>query len=269
VLKSTKEITMNPRRLIWVGFDGEVFLKLLTRLTGLNDYLHNLLHGHEARLFEEASRKTQLDMVLIKNSVENLEHLVAAALLLSERRGNPISKNALRENNDHLLASLARSKQLKLAADESPKDEKPPDYTSTMKSTVLKSTQVTKTESSGSDSQQVGKLRIVAKYKPGDHPVWIEWRPYRREYSEESKRWVPRDANLKRVQQLVSLLQSNKPEEFCVPECLGYFDVRDETVIFQINSDWSSNCAGLRTRMLRHQPLRHLFSDSFKVTYLP
>lgn len=47
-----KGVVRNPKQLIWVAFDADVFVKLLGRLTDLNDYLVELMHGSQARQLE-------------------------------------------------------------------------------------------------------------------------------------------------------------------------------------------------------------------------
>jgi hypothetical protein len=68
--------------------------------------------------------------------------------------------------------------------------------------------------------------RTVASMRNGAR-VWIEWRTFEHESRPTSdgrvRRHVPEDTR-KRVEDLVALLHiADKPLEFCVPRCLGYF----------------------------------------------
>lgn len=80
-----KDVVRHPKRLKWVAFDRDVFKKLLGRLTELNDYLHEMMHGHQARALEVATQRTYLEMVQVRVSVDELKHLVTAAMLLQDR----------------------------------------------------------------------------------------------------------------------------------------------------------------------------------------
>lgn len=44
-----KDIIKNPKQLKWVAFDAETFIRMLQRLTSLNDYLAELMRGSQAR----------------------------------------------------------------------------------------------------------------------------------------------------------------------------------------------------------------------------
>jgi hypothetical protein len=58
--------------------------------------------------------------------------------------------------------------------------------------------------------------------------VWIEWKPYKEVWNQALHKQVSSREDVKRVKALVALLESSKPAEFCVPQCLGYFDDRDD-----------------------------------------
>ena len=227
-----KDIVRHPKRLKWVAFDRDVFKKLLGRLTELNDYLHETMHGHQARALEAATQRTYLEMVQVRVSVDELKHLVTAAMLLQEHdHGEPLS-SSVRRRNEKALASLARFKTLN-AANEASSDDKPPAYENIMKSTQLLYSSMTvfyeNTDASGETSHN--RTRTEGKYYPGDgseHYVWIEWKTYKAKRDRHLNKDVPIKENVKRVKELVALLQSDKPKEFCAPRCLGFFDDRDD-----------------------------------------
>ncbi|KAI4214395.1 MAG: hypothetical protein LQ351_003148 [Letrouitia transgressa] len=230
-MKMAKEIASNPKRLVWVAFDEKVFLKLLGRLTELNDYLQELLQGHQARKLEQLTEKSYMEMVQVRSSIEELKHLVTAAMLLPDR-GNPSASSASRrKNSEAILARLADFKALN-AATEAPSNQKPPDYNSIIASTHLNYSQVPYTEPpSPNGTSSSDRTRAQGKFYPGDKTfrhVFIEWKPYKDIFSEELNRHVPLPENIKRVRELVALLQSPKPSEFRAPTCFGYFDDRDD-----------------------------------------
>src|SRR4051794_33957015 len=69
--------------------------------------------------------------------------------------------------------------------------------------------------------------RTLAIYK--DEHVWVEWKSYN--ISPDStgcSQWDAAPAVFQNVERLVALLQAEeKPAEFCVPNCLGYFQDED------------------------------------------
>ncbi|KAI4130346.1 MAG: hypothetical protein LQ338_001781 [Usnochroma carphineum] len=224
-MRMAKDIAKNPKRLVWVAFDEQVFVKLLGRLTELNDYLQELLHGQQARKLEQVTEKTYMEMVQVRSSVEELKHLVTAAMLLEDRGHS--ATNDIRRRNDQVLARLASFKSLN-AAHEDPDGQKPPDYDSVISTTHLNNSQVYYQEDPSSTSS---RSRAEGKFFPGDGTftqVWIEWKTYKEKWDQALNKYVPQDENVRRVRELAALLQSSKPQEFCSPRCLGYFDDRDD-----------------------------------------
>ena len=227
-----KDVVRHPKRLQWVAFDRDVFKKLLGRLTELNDYLHEMMHGHQARALELATQRTYLEMVQVRVSVDELKHLVTAAMLLQDRDLGEPSSSSIRRRNEKALASLAEFKTLN-AANEASFDDKPPAYDSIMKSTQLNYSSMTifYENTNASDETSHNRTRTEGKYYPGnetEHHVWIEWKTYEARRDRHLNKDVPIKENVKRVKELVALLQSDKPKEFCAPRCLGFFDDRDD-----------------------------------------
>ena len=225
-----KEVVNHPKRLRWAAFDADVFLKLLGRLTELNDYLVELMRGSQARQLEQTTQKTYLEMVQVRSSIEELKHLVTATMLLDDRT-LPSAARDLRRRNEVVLASLARFKSLNAATD-APADHRPSNYEQLLRSTYRDYSQVFYDEmNTSSHDLKTGRIRTEGKYYAGDGSqtdVWIEWKTYKEERVPNEDKWKPHDDNVNRVRELVALLQSPKPEEFCAPQCLGYFDDRDD-----------------------------------------
>ncbi|KAL2057789.1 hypothetical protein ABVK25_002173 [Lepraria finkii] len=227
-----KDVVRHPKRLKWVAFDRDVFKKLLGRLTELNDYLHEMMHGHQARALEVATQRTYLEMLQVRVSVDELKHLVTAAMLLQDRDLGEPSSSSVRRRNEKALASLAEFKTLN-AANEASFDDKPPAYDSIVKSTQLNYSSMTifYENTNASDETWHNRTRTEGKYYPGDgteHHIWIEWKTYEARRDRHLNKDMPIKENVKRVKELVALLQSDKPKEFCAPRCLGFFDDRDD-----------------------------------------
>ena len=211
-------VVKNPRRLQWIAFDKDEFMKVLDRLIQLNDHLKGLMHGHQLRALESATQKTHLEMVQIQASVAELKHLVTAAMLLQEHNGVESSTASSRRRNDKALASLADFKKLNAKHD--------------VPGHQLNYSQIYYKDDGAAACTSDSRIRTEGKLYPGDgtqQHVWIEWKAYDTVYDRNQERHFPLPKNLKRVKALVSLLQSDKPREFCAPRCLGFFDDRDDT----------------------------------------
>ena len=226
-----RDIVKNPRRLQWVAFDKDVFVMLLRRLTELNDHLHELLRGHQARALEVATHRTYLEMVQVRTSVEELKHLVTAAMLLQEPVSGGSAYSTTRHRNEKALASLADFKSLN-AANDAPFERKPPTYDSVMGKTSLAYSQIHYKESEDPNPRSSTGTRVDGKFYPGDcteHHIWIEWKTYKVKRDRRRHTPVPLKENVMRVKELVALLKADKAKEFFAPRCLGYFDDRDDT----------------------------------------
>ena len=228
-----KDVIRHPKRLKWVAFDRDVFKKFLERLTELNDYLGEMMDGHQARALQAATRRTYLEMVQVRTSVDELTHLVTAAMLLQDRDSGEPSSSSIRRRNEKVLASLAEFKTLRAAEEASSNLESLRDD-HTVKSTKLRYSSMTiiYEDTETLDGTSPNRARTEGKYIPSEgaqHDVWIEWKPYKAR-RDRHNRDIPIKENVKRVQELVALLQSEKPREFCSPRCLGFFDDRDDTV---------------------------------------
>ena len=224
-------IVKNPRRLQWIVFDKNAFLKLLTRLTEFNDHLEELLHGHQIRAFEMARQKSCLEMVQMRASIEELKHLVTAAMLLQEQKLDEFPSAPGRRSSEKVLASLAEFKRLNTTFDELPRQHSKI-FDSVTKLYQLTYSQIFYDEKDAYTLSIDGRVRVDGKLYPGDGTmqyVWIEWKAYKTKYSRRLQKLMPLTENLKRVKELVSLLKSDKPDQFCAPQCLGFFDDREDT----------------------------------------
>lgn len=223
------KVVKNPKRLQWVSFDKDVFLKHLRRLTELNDHLQELMHGHQTQALELATQKTYLEMVQMRASVAELKHLVTAAMLLQEHNGVESSSASTRRRNEKALASLADFKTLNAKHDVHVHGAV---HRNSASSSYLNYSQIYYNNDSATACTSDSRIRTEGKLYPGNgtqQHIWIEWKAYNTSYDRELEKHIPLPKNLKRVKELVSLLQSDKPRQFCAPRCLGFFDDRDDT----------------------------------------
>lgn len=228
---SLKQIA-SPRRFAWVALREEEFAKLLGRFKGLNENLYQLLHGEQSRHLIDLTRKTQLDMVLVLKSVEELKHLHIAATLLSERAPCESANDSIYSRSDETLTSLADFKQMN-AAFESPQNPQLT-YDDTKKDTLLHSSRITFVDNDEDmNHAYIPSTRVAGvldNHKAEQRMVWIEWREYVPRLNPETDTMVAPDDSVRQVRDLVGLLKSKKLDEFCAPICHGYFDDQDDNM---------------------------------------
>lgn len=151
-------------------------------------------------------------------------------MLLQERDSDEHIGSAIRRRNEKALASLAHFKVLN-AANDALSGQKPPAYDEIMKNTQLTYSQIYYNEQMDTDAQSSTRTRTEGKFYPGDgteHYIWIEWKTYKVKHDRRLDKQVPLKENVKRIRELVALLKADKAKEFSAPQCLGYFDDRDE-----------------------------------------
>ena len=232
-LSMVKNVASHPqKRLRWVAFDQKVFRELLGKLTEFNGHLQELLHGHEARALEAATQRSFLEIVQVRTSVEDLKHLVMASILLNEHRTSVMSPSGnVRLRQDKALRSLAQFKQVG-AANDAPHEPKTAQYLDLIQSTEISAYSAISYSKDGPQATAANRKRTDGKYYPGNQTqlqIWIEWKSYRAEYDEIGETHVPLEDHVNRVKELVVLLMSDKPSEFCTPRCLGFFDDRKDS----------------------------------------
>ena len=214
-----------PKRLRWAQFDSPKFESLLTRLKELNDFMHGLMDDNQSKELLHTQRQTLMETLQLHNSIAELKQLVralstsdsaaAAAQARSTGRNAPADMMERQIEQRESIAHLAQFKEFNLGLDSPEKRAK----------TELRPDDITY---HGEPESRPSDRRVEAVYQPeGQRPkhVWIEWKEY------DPVVWLPDqqpdEKILERVQHLAALLQSDKPEKFRAPHCLGYFDDRN------------------------------------------
>lgn len=228
----TKDVATEPKRLWWAAFDEKVFRSLLQELIEYNNYLHEIMHGHHARRLEETSRKTFLEMVLVRSEIDDLRKLIVHSVLVQQHKQNDLTPRADHANIEHqrLLQSLVETKTRNINNEKSD-DNKPPAYHEIVEATKLAYSTIDPVTKPKNLNVSKERVRTSGQYRPGNGSateVWIEWKSYTKELDPRSRSEVASPDNVKRVKELVALLQSSSLSAFRVPHCLGYYDFRDD-----------------------------------------
>lgn len=229
-----KDIIKHPKRLRWTAFDEKKFRVVVGELSELNDFLHELLDGEYSRRLEERTKQTHLELVLVRNEIQDLQHLFITTMMLNTQAEQQHDVLKLEAGSDNALAVLTDVKRRSVLIDAADQD-KPPEYHELIKVDKLTYQRVTiassdKPENGNVVTKRMRTLGTLSSLEEGGAatPVFIEWKAYNTAEGDGSEAQEPREANLERVKGLVSLLQHSKLRAFAVPRCLGFFDLRDD-----------------------------------------
>ncbi|KAL9045779.1 MAG: hypothetical protein Q9214_001237 [Letrouitia sp. 1 TL-2023] len=225
---------------------------MLRRLAELNDRLYEMMHDQQARLLEAVTHKTYLEMIQVRSTVDELKQLIIAARRFTEHEPTGPLCSHKRLYDEQFLVSLADFKTLNTRTNEQ-SNLQPPSYDSAIAFTQLQCSQIEYTDMAVNDSLSASRLRTEGTYRSSEDTktqIWIEWKSYKVRYSQKRNKHVPLKEDIRRIRELSALLQSEKPEDFCTPRCLGYFDDRGNSdrnghldrfgLVFEISTDSGS-----------------------------
>jgi serine/threonine protein kinase len=212
--KNAGVIIAHPSRATWVAVYKDVFEGLLIELHRLTNRLLELMDNYRIRKIQSYTAQTCLEMVQLRNEVAELKDLSAAVKIWVTN-----APSALTDANPRYLnmKALVELKFRTLPVDKillggsSGGDNLIARY--------FKKGEIT--DHMYDSNGELMMPRTRATITVGAKPVWIEWKAYE---LEEKK--IPSETE-KRTKALAELLTIKKPDDFCTPTCLGYFDGRD------------------------------------------
>jgi hypothetical protein len=229
--RKVSDVATQPRRLKWSALDRERYYQKLAKLTQLTDYLHQTMGDHQLNLLTQSTRETCLAMLQLTESVQEMKDLLAAARIVKIAEADqdldsnsifsqattlvdPGDSQTLHPNTHSTL--FERLVQFSIAYAE----------TSAAKSSV--GTNLDKVDSVQivADNDKNFGNRTMAQFN--GKTVWIEWKDFEPSpivvSNDQPPTWGPPQHLVKRLDQLSALLERrDKPTEFSVPNCLGYF----------------------------------------------
>ena len=228
------DVIKDPKRLIWTAIDEKAFQSILSDVSDYNFFLEQLLHGEYARKLEERTQKTYLEVVNVRDSVDDLKRLMHDMFDVLENGANVAHDENSKPSAGHRLRPLAVLAETKLRSVLNDAEHKPPAYHEVIKPTKVAFRLLESISELPSEVEEsVHRKRATAKLKldPDDGSpidVFIEWKTYSTVQEKGTDRLVPNQSSLDRANGLVSLLQSSNLEAFRTPMCEGYFDLRDD-----------------------------------------
>ncbi|CZR65627.1 uncharacterized protein PAC_15527 [Phialocephala subalpina] len=182
------------------GKDVKEAVKNPKRYSGLNGYLTNLLDDHQMKILLQETHDSYVELVQMRIDVIGLKPLIDAIRLNIEAL---TAGQTSQRKNLGLISALAEFKALNISLRRKP---------ATIEAKQIKPHKPT--------------TRSIAQYTVSEgsaEEIWVEWKQYQVPEVPGSK---PR--SLERVEQLAALLMSQKPEQLCVPPCLGFFEIHEE-----------------------------------------
>jgi hypothetical protein len=214
VTKSVKQ----PKRFVWAVRDGGRFVESLNRIAGFVGYLEEMLTKDQMSQVVENTSKANLTLLQHTNDLAEIKALMWAGrirdprLPTTELDGLTLVDIVVKADGTAFWQEAARF-MIDIA-------EGGVDVTASRKMTP----ETVSTMAFGTDFDD--STRTMATMPTGEQ-VWIEWKSF--EPVSHSMRTAPQDI-IPRVERLVTLLHvANKPTQFCVPRCLGYFEEDDKS----------------------------------------
>lgn len=230
----------HPKRVVWAMKDKEKFQRSLKRLTELTSYLHETLDDNKMQLLLESTHENCMAMLQLTQSVAEMKELLAAARIGRITGPDDEDTTSLRSQATTVFSGR----------DELEKDDSRSALTRQLHKTLFERLTLFSVRNAEIHSEQATEdfratkldekenfdvqlrerrdkgLRSLAIYN-GKH-VWVEWKSYTTSclgMGATGPELGPSDDLLKRIGRLVTLLQvKDKPVEFCIPYCLGYFE---------------------------------------------
>jgi hypothetical protein len=231
-------------RLKWSSFDKDGFESLLAKFSALNDNMTNILDHSLQVEIRHTVNDTNRGVLLLHHKIADLSHLVLALKSQLETRALPmpssrISRLESEATVDALrqLSRLAKFKAFNETIDprttsQTPIDEAAAKFLELSHPEQQRNLRVPRymieLDEEAEASESI-RCEALLKTPEGKKKVWVEWKDY--DTAGQQPESLTKDDIVDRVRKLAALLNhSPKPEAFCTPHCLGFFDKADPEV---------------------------------------
>ncbi|KAM0702931.1 hypothetical protein Q7P35_010363 [Cladosporium inversicolor] len=228
-----RRVAKEPKRFKWVLRDSAKFDKGLIHIENLIGFLEEMLSQDQTTSLIKSANDFKLMLLQLTTDVGAMKDLLWAGQSQESRVLRSPSVFAL---DGATLVDAAEQESTQVQGSRTAAVSKTTAFwiAATRFSIAVNEAPGVTSSSNQLDKSVIGKLeegldrdsRTLARMSNGDR-VWIEWRTFEHESRATSdgrvRRHVPEDTR-KRIEDLVALLHiADKPIEFCVPRCLGYF----------------------------------------------
>jgi hypothetical protein len=209
-VKNVGEIVTHPSRGTWVAVYKEVFEGLLVELHRLTNRLLELMDNYRIRKIQAYTAQTCLEMVQVRNDITQLKALSEAVMIwVHNAPSSQAATNSRYMNMKDLVELKFRSlpvEKILLGGNDN------------LTARRFKKGEIVDHQYDDTDELVMPRTRASLMIEKETMPVWIEWKEY-----ELKDHTIPAETE-KRTKALAELLTIQKPEDFCTPKCLGYFD---------------------------------------------
>ena len=225
--KGIKKVAVQPKRIWWAMHDRDVFKEKLDRMSYLTRYLRQSLGDRQMDILLGYTRDNYLAVLQLSISVEEIKALLKAgradtetasifsqAETLVEER--PVERGASQPGLITHLTMFDRLVAFRLENFEV-------DTAKEFERSRVPLLQMLEDNETSGQHKELGGERVIVEHE--GRPAWIEWKRYDSKHDPSSNKWRAPQKAVKNAERLVALLRSkNKPAEFCVPDCAGYYD---------------------------------------------
>ena len=203
ILRRAPESLGMIRSLTWSVFRKSESEKVLQRLGRYNDFLHELLDAQQRSIVQDQLQQKYMELVQMRNSLDDIRDLTEIA---HSSRSVHIRSEKWQQKIDAELENLATFKTL---------------YTSLLTDNISHKGEIK------IDPSRIQFPTTVTGHQ--EHPqaiytpaikdkmeVWINWQ------DKGIPNADPTLTSISSIEELTILLMAPKPDEFCIPTCLGY-----------------------------------------------
>lgn len=231
------DIAKQPKRIRWATIDEKAFKEDLDRMSKLTNFLHETLGDHQMKLLVETTRETYLALLQLTKEIRQMKVVAGVApeprITESEYEYN----GSIFSQAETLVDDSSWSNHSKKATGSVFRGmtvfEQLANFravnTSLYREQNTDSLLIPKIDQAKdlTNKTELGdNLRMAAVYQGRN--VWVEWKSYQRDdmiMTQTNIIYQLSDRVRQDAERLVGLLRAKeKPAEFCVPDCAGYFD---------------------------------------------
>ncbi|CVL07120.1 uncharacterized protein FMAN_15273 [Fusarium mangiferae] len=227
--ENAKEIVTNPLRVRWVMMDKAAFKGLLEDLHFLTNRMHELTVDHRQSRIQEITAKTYREMVVARNSINELKTLLEAVTeLLNIKKRN--TEWEARNDNTEMLRDILRLKEINSISNQLVTrahsggyldiEREIKDLIDVQRYDNLTASQIL-TYLKDEDMKEATvplRPRGVLQQNGTAVQIWIEWKVF-----DNQDETIRLESKL-RTMTLAQMLHMDKPRHLYSPLCVGYVD---------------------------------------------
>lgn len=231
-----KAVAKHPKRLLWATFDENAFKADLERIRSLTNFLHETLGDHQMKMLMETTRETYMAVLQLSKNIRQIKMVAEVApgphvedddnASIFSQAETLVEGRYLPETSE--LSMVGGTPQRGISVFEQLANFRAVNASlySSKTTLTLEAPVIDRAKDLTDELEVKGNHIVTAIYQKKN--VWVEWKTYQRDDAIETPTSLIYQISPKVKQdaeRLVGLLRAKeKPAEFCVPDCAGYFD---------------------------------------------